>query len=363
MSLRPNPSAPVSGSPARTILLVEDTEPVRKMIEGMLFQRGYQVVATPSAEEALQSMESVMVDGFLLDISLPGMDGIDLCRHIRANARYRVAPVIFLTGADEHENLDPAFAAGGDDFITKPFSAELLDVRLRRHFERTEYYNQLVQAQSALRRYVSHELSRVIDSSLSSGKPLEPEARDVSICFTDIRGFTALSEDLDPLTLFSLLNTYLAEQVHQVHTHGGYIDKFGGDGLMAVFEGPDKETRSCLCALDILEHARELPDAPVQTLRQLGIGIHTGRAVVGNLGSKEHQDYTAIGNTVNLAARLCGVAAPLSVVVSDDVRRAVGAHGRLRFVDGRQVPIRGLRHQVTVYDLAQGQPAPVATRD
>jgi adenylate cyclase len=158
-----------------------------------------------------------------------------------------------------------------------------------------------------LGRYVSDATTKVVEPALSRGETAEPEVRDVSICFTDIRGFTAFSKELDPLTLFSSLNQHLSEQVDRVHEFQCYIDKFGGDGLMAVFDGDRHPIQSCLCALDILERALSFGATAPHRIRQLGIGIYTGRAIVGNIGSKERLEFTAIGTTVNLAARLCGV--------------------------------------------------------
>lgn len=264
--------------------------------------------------------------------------------------------MLFITGGDEYTHLHPALDAGGDDFIAKPFVAALVEARLRRHLQRTHYFQQVQNMRQLLSRYVSDATTRVVESALSRGKATEPEVREGSICFTDIRGFTALSEELDPLTLFSSLNQHLSEQVDRVHEYQGYIDKFGGDGLMAVFDGDRHEIQSCLCVLEMVESALSFSATGTHRIRQLGIGIHTGRAIVGNIGSAERLDYTAIGTTVNLVARLCGVAEPMSIVVSSDVRSAVNDNPLLRFQAERQVPIRGLKNPVTVFTLARGTP-------
>ena len=137
----------------------------------------------------------------------------------------------------------------------------------------------------------------------------------------------------------------LADQVNVIHEYGGYVDKFGGDGVMAVFEGPDMVVQSCLCALSILETKSVKDSAGVEEMRRFAIGIHTGRAVVGNIGPPEHMDYSAIGSTVNLAARLCGQAQATSIAVSAAVRDAVAGDRRMKFHSERQVPIRGIKDQ------------------
>ncbi len=122
---------------------------------------------------------------------------------------------------------------------------------------------------------------------------------------------------------------------------------------MAVFDGADMAERACRCALDILERA----DARRQAagggaVIKPGIGLHLGYALIGNIGSAEHLDYSVIGGTVNLAARLCGFAAPLTAVASRDVRDAVCGSG-VAFVDEQQTRIRGVRAPVTVFRVAR----------
>ena len=180
-----------------------------------------------------------------------------------------------------------------------------------------------------------------------------PHELDLAICFTDMRGFTALSEETEPNRLFALVSALLAEQVNLIHEYGGYVDKFGGDGVMAIFDGPDMILQCCLCALSIMDIAHIKHSADLEEIRRFRIGINTGRAVIGNIGSPEHLDYSAIGSTVNLAARLCGQAEPTSIAVSSAVRDAVGSDKRLKFHSEREVAIHGIRGPVTVYTLSR----------
>src|SRR5262249_43010466 len=153
---------------------------------------------------------------------------------------YRITPILFVTGAGEHDHVAAAFAAGCDDFISKPVDGVVLRARLGNHLERLAYFRQLEGARRALNRYVSKRTREIAEAASRTGNLLPPEQRDVVILFSDIRGFTALADDMDPQKLFSLLSGQLAEQVNCVHEHGGYVDKFGGDGVMAVFDGEDR---------------------------------------------------------------------------------------------------------------------------
>lgn len=153
-----------------------------------------------------------------------------------------------------------------------------------------------------------------------------------------------MSQELEPENVFEILSRRLADQVKLVYLHGGYVDKYSGDGIMAVFDGEDMTRNCCRCALGILESAH---DAGAM---QLGLGIHQGYAMVGNLGSEDHLDYTVIGKTVNLAARLCGLARQ-SIIVSRAVRDAVAGDAAFRFSSERTAQVRGFRDPVTVFEL------------
>ena len=334
-----------------TVLIVDDDARVRRALAELLRFEGYQVLEADSGETALELAGGCHVDSFLLDIEMPGLSGINLCRKLRGLEQYRMTPIIFVTGLDEDSNLEEAFDAGANDFLMKPPNAVILRIRLKGHLERMEYFQRLERARRILQQYLSKRTLEVVETTSMTGTLPPPEERDLAVCFTDMRGFTALAEEMEPGRLFSLVSSLLAQQIDIVHRHGGYVDKFGGDGMMAIFDGPGMITESCLCALDILDCTAVTNVALAEDIRRFGIGINTGKAVIGNIGSPEHLDYSAIGNTVNLAARLCGQAQATSIAVSKAVRDAAHGDPRLRFHSERRVPIRGMKEPVTVYTL------------
>lgn len=331
----------------RTVLVVDDDRTSRRLLAGMLGSEGYTVMEADSGEQALRVALRASVDAFLLDVRMPGMGGIELCRRLRMIRRYRMAPILFVTAIDEEASLREAFTAGGDDFITKPFSAVVLRARLGAHMQKLEYYRQLERVRRNLGRYVSPRTQQLVEAYTVTGILPPPIAREVCVMFSDIRGFTALSHEIPPRRLFEILSRHLGVQVDLVYSHGGYIDKFGGDGVMAVFEGPQKSENACRCALDILEAAAADPANQDQRLLRVGIGIHTGEALIGNIGSEEHLDYSVIGETVNVASRLCDLAEPDSALVSEAVARAARDPG-LHFSPARTEWVRGLRQPVEV---------------
>ena len=341
----------------RKVLIVDDEEAVRRLIAELVEREGYDVLHANSAESAMATASRYRIDAFLLDLDMPGTSGITLCRLIRGIKEYEAVPIVFVTGTTS--NLEEAFAAGCDDLINKPIDPLVLRARLNGHVQRAEYAKLLSSTRRMLDHYVSKRTREVAEKAAQTGILPSPKKREVVILFTDIRGFTALSEELDPDELFSLVSAQLGMQVHLIYEHRGYVDKFGGDGLMSVFDGEDMAIQSCLCALRIMESAHRTTVGD-QRIHQLGIGIHMGPVVIGNIGSSEHFDYSVIGNAVNLAARLCGHASPMSIVVSKAMRDAAMGDRRLRFNSKRRVAIRGLKDLVTVYTLSPPErPAPL----
>lgn len=336
----------------KTVLVVDDTAVSRVLGADILTTSEMKVLEAETGEQAMQRAEQHAIDAFLLDIRLPDMNGIELCRALRAMPRYRDTPIVFVTAVDQREVLQWALEAGADDFIQKPLHAMVLRKRLGNLLQKASYLREAELINLSLQRYVSPRTEQMARDYAVTGELPAPRRQEVCILFSDARGFTEISQDLEPEAVFEILSAHLGNQVELVYRHGGYVDKYSGDGIMAVFDGEDLARNCCGCALEILERSRE-PAGPRRAgAIQLGIGIHQGYAMVGNLGSSEHLDYTVVGRTVNLAARLCGLANQ-SIVVSQTVRDAIAGAAEFDCQSERQASIRGLRDPVTVYDLAR----------
>ncbi|HEY5725053.1 MAG TPA: adenylate/guanylate cyclase domain-containing protein, partial [Methylomirabilota bacterium] len=160
----------------------------------------------------------------------------------------------------------------------------------------------------ALSSYVAPHVSAAI---LEEGLHLGGETRDVSVMFADIRGFTEMSNRMVPQDLVKLLNRYFAAMAAAIFRHGGMLNKTFGDGLLAVFGAPQTLDNHALSALRAACDMRlALDDANAEWAAQglgpvrIGIGIHTGEVVIGNIGNQDHVDYTVIGDVVNVAAHV-----------------------------------------------------------
>lgn len=337
----------------RKVMVVDDTAVTRMLAADILSGSGVDVIEAQGGTEALRIAGSMRVDAFLLDVRMDDMNGIELCRVLRGMEAYRATPIMFVTALDQREVLQWALDAGADDFIQKPLHAMVLRRRLGNLLEKADSIRRAESMSRALGRYVSPRTQEIARLHATTQSLPPPRREEVCILFSDARGFTEMSQDLEPEAVFELLNAHLAAQVDLVYRHGGDIDKYSGDGIMAVFTGEDMAAKACRCALAMLERSKAEAALPGPAAIRVGIGIHQGPAMVGNLGSAEHLDYTVIGKAVNLAARLCGLANQ-SIVVSRAVRDAVGAAPEFAFSAERTAEVRGFRTPVPVYDLLPG---------
>ncbi len=209
---------------------------------------------------------------------------------------------------------------------------------------------------SVFRKYVAPQ---VVDDIMKSGKykmELGGESRDIAVLFVDIRGFTPLSESLKPSEVVEILNEYLNLTTNAIFKNSGTLDKFIGDATMAVFNAPfdleDYEYKAVCAAWDIVRGAAELEKKCMERFGKsvaFGVGVNCGEAVVGNIGCDFRMDYTAIGDTVNTAARLESNAKRGQVLISEHIYERL--KGRIQVEEIGVIPLKGKTQGVCVYEL------------
>ena len=183
------------------------------------------------------------------------------------------------------------------------------------------------------------------------------ERRRLSVLFSDIRGFTAFSETREPEEVVEMLNAYLQVQAEVVSEHGGDIDKFIGDELMARFSGQNHERRAALCAVGLVEAVDRLSaerrEQDGESVVHIGVGVNSADVVLGAMGSSHRMDFTVIGDGVNLAARLCSAAKPGEVLISQNVNDRLGADAGLIGDTLDPIQVKGKRDPIPVYRLSR----------
>ncbi|MDF0554701.1 response regulator [Kamptonema sp. UHCC 0994] len=318
-----------------TVLVVDDNPDLRTYVARILRQANFSVVLARNGAEGLEMAKSDDPDVIVTDLMMPVVSGLDLIRMIREDDLLKGTPVILLTAKADEDTRIEGVERGADAYLSKPFNdRELLAevrnlVALKQNERRVQQLNTYL-TESVLGRFLPPSMVKAAAAGELS-LDLRPEPRLITILFSDIVGFTALANTLRSRRVAELLNEYLAAMTKAVFNNGGTVDKFVGDAVMALYGAPEELTpneqvrravasaRSMLLALDELNERWQeqglvgVNDVPLVRFR---CGIHQGTAVVGMFGSEERSDYTAIGPSVNIAARLQEAAEPNTVIVS-----------------------------------------------
>jgi adenylate cyclase len=336
-----------------TILVVDEVPENRRLLEAVLAPRGYDVVTADSGQEALDRVAEGGIDLVLLDIVMPGMDGYEVCRRLRADAATRFLPVVTITASGDQEKRR-ALEAGADDFVSKPFDQAELLARVR-SLLRIKDYHDTIEAQTAeleafnrrLEQRVQeqvHELERVrrlerflapqvADLVVSSGDEsfLESHRREITTLVCDLRGFTAFAEAVEPEEVMDVLRKYHAGVGEELHRFEATLDRFSGGRVMAYLNDPlpcaDAPERAVRMAVAVRDRVWELAEGWSRSGYDLhlAIGIAHGHATLGRIGFEGRWEYGAIGSVTLLAERLSGAAEPGQIVVSRRVFSAAEA--------------------------------------
>lgn len=311
------------------VLVVDDTADLRTYVSGILRQEGYQVFTARNGEEGFQSAQMHRPHLIVTDLMMPKVSGLDMIRMLRLDEELRGTPIILLTAkADEDTRLE-GVERGADAYLSKPFTDRLLLAEVRNLLALKEKEQRMVDlnqylTESVLKRFLPQSLvQRAAKGELTLD--LRPEPKMVTVLFSDIVGFTQLSNTLRSRRVAELLNEYLATMTRAVFENGGTVDKFMGDAILALYGAPEELTpneqvkRAIATARRMYQSLDELNQKwAEQGLPNLKFrcGIHQGTAVVGMFGGSERSDYTAIGPSVNIAARLQAAADPGRILVS-----------------------------------------------
>ncbi len=314
-----------------TILVVDDVSDMRVMVGSILRQAGFHVLFARNGLQALNLLLNAQlpIDIIVSDWLMPELNGPDFIARLRSIEELASIPTILLTAKTDSESKAYATSIGASAYIGKPFDEmELLStvdnlLDLKKRERRIDELNRFI-ATNVLQRFLPPDLVE----DLVAGKAKFDDAaqlRTITVLFADLCGFTQSTEKLGPERMARILNAFLVRMTDVIFSVGGTIDKFMGDGILVIFGAPramDPRTQAhaaAQCARLMQDALTELNSSWLSTEGisfQMRIGIHHGPAIVGSFGGERRSDYTAVGNTVNIASRVETCALPGEILAT-----------------------------------------------
>ena len=343
-------------------ILITDDQPMNvDILQSRLAVHGYEILTATDGEEALATARAQLPDLILLDIMMPKMDGMEVCRLLKEDGALPFMPIIMVTAKADSKDIVAGLEAGADEYLTKPVDQAALVARVQSML-RIKALHDTVQEQATrletqslqlaewnrtleqrvsdqlaelerigrLKRFFSPQLAELIVSA-GEDRLLESHRREVTVVFCDLRGFTAFAETTAPEEVMGVLREYHTSLGELIFRFEGTLERFAGDGLMVFFNDPvpcpDPAARAVRMAVAMRHRVGELTETWRKRGHQLdfGVGIAQGYATLGKIGFEGRFDYAAIGTVTNLAARLCGEAEGGQILISQRVCAAVEA--------------------------------------
>ncbi len=377
------------------ILVADDNPTNLDIFQTRLAAHGYKVLTASDGDQALMIAREQQPDLILLDIMMPGIDGLEVCRRLKADASLPFIPVVIVTAKADPEDIVAGLEAGGDEYLTKPVDQAALVARVKSMLRIKALYDTVqeqaarLEVQSAqlaewnrtleqrvaeqlaeiervnrLKRFLPPQIAGLIVSS-GDESLLESHRREITVVFCDLRGFTAFSETAEPEEVMEILGQFHAATGELVFRFEGTLGRFGGDGLMVFFNDPlpcpDPAARAVRMAAAMRERTAELAKGWRRRGHELGfgVGIAMGYATLGKIGAGDQFHYGTIGMATNLASRLCDEAQAGQILIGQRVYAAV-----VEIVEAESVgelQLKGFLKPVPVYNVRcvkESAPAP-----
>jgi adenylate cyclase len=342
------------------ILIVDDDQLNRALLAKNLEQDGHRTTAVDNGFAAMTSLRADPPDVVLLDILMPGLDGMEVLSRMKADADLQHIPVIMISGVEDSDSIVRCIETGADDFLPKPFDPAILRARIGAGMNRKRLRDlEQERVRSVFTRFLPEQIAAEM-LARSDGEPAIKAVRLwATVMFVDLRGFTTVAETQPVEQVIAVLGRYQGTMGDAVLDHGGTLVDYLGDGLMAVFGAPietiDHADRAVAAARDMA--GARLADFNAWVRAEgiaegfgMGIGLNSGRVMSGTLGSDRRFDYAVIGDTVNTAARIEQLTKRTghSVLVADQTRtNMAGSTDGLTFVD--EFEIRGKQSRLKLW--------------
>lgn len=360
------------------ILVVDDQADNIDVLQMRLESQGYQVATAVDGIEALRRIAELEPDLVLLDVMMPGLDGLEVCRRVRADETLPYIPIVMVTAKADRADVVAGLDAGADDYLTKPVDQIELVARVRSMLRIKALQDRvgeqaatLAELNAGLEKRIAEQVSeigrmnelrrflspQIADLLLTEGdmSRLSSHRREIVVVCCDMRGFTAFSETAEPEDVMRVLEEYY-RTIGEISTrYEATLDSFAGDGVILFFNDPQPIPDPAARAVRMAHEMREAVAGCCKEWRKrgfllgFGVGIAQGYATLGRIGFEGRYDYTAIGTVVNTAARLCGEAVDGEILLTQKV--AAACEGQGEFDEPVERAFKGLSRPVLVHRL------------
>jgi class 3 adenylate cyclase/CheY-like chemotaxis protein len=367
------------------ILIVDDNPANLDIFETRLAASGYDIVTARDGEEALATAHERQPDLILLDVMMPKIDGMEVCRRLKDDAAMPFTPIILVTAKADSKDIVAGLNAGADEYLTKPVEQSALVARVKSMLrikaladqtqeqaarlgtqaqELTDLnarLEQRVDEQSGeldrigeLKRFFSPQLAELLISPENQAL-MASHRREITVVFSDLRGFTAFSETAEPEEVMQVLREYHAAVGPLIFRFEATLEYFAGDGLMTFFNDPLPCPDPAARAVRMAVAMREAVDRLAEDWRRrgyelgLGVGIALGYATLGQIGFEGRFHYGAIGSVLNLASRLCDRAMSGQILISQRV--ATETEGMARTEPVGELELKGFSRPIPALNV------------
>jgi signal transduction histidine kinase/class 3 adenylate cyclase/ActR/RegA family two-component response regulator len=337
------------------ILIVDDDLINLQVLRSQLRSEPYEIIEASSGEQALQLLSPQQggdrFDLIILDVMMPLLSGYDVCRNLRQIYPSYKLPVVMLTAKVQIQDVVEGFRAGANDYLKKPFSRDELKSRIQTHLSNRIYGRFVPQ----------HFLQFLQKTSIADITLGNHVSRDMTVMFSDIRGFATISETMTPQENFDFINDYLQRVSPEIRINQGFIVKYLGDGMMAIF--PRRVEDAIAAGIAKLHQVHQLNrdrygDRGGHGSIAIGIGIHYGPMMVGIVGENQRMQCDAFSDNVNLAARIEGLTKfyGVSMIISEQVLQQLGSNPSYQIRKLGQVLVQGRQQPFMIYEIFDADP-------
>ncbi|MBI9107688.1 MAG: response regulator [Spirochaetales bacterium] len=319
-----------------------------QILKTQLASMNYTVIPMISGKDLLGRVEEDPPHLVIIDVKLPDMSGYEVCLKIREKFSKDELPVIIVINKEDVSDMMEGLTSGANDFLTRPYIQEEFLTRVNTHL-------QLSRISTVYSRFVPTEFLKALGQENIVDVALGDQVqREMTILFVDIRAFTSLSENMTPEENFKFINSYLSRFSPMITNNGGFVDKYIGDAIMALF--PYKPEDALAAAAEMIEHVNVYNGHRANCGYKaigIGIGIHTGSMILGIIGDEKRMQGTVISDAVNLASRIQDVTKlyKANVVISQEtfVKLENPMDYNFRFL-GR-VKVKGKNKAVALFEI------------